>query len=298
MKSGFLPIFLLSLASFAQGSTYVVTDPYPGSVFTCSGGVTCPPTNFTGYDVLGDSKYDAQSITINTAPSGSTTTVTITLNYNYNGQDTSLSPFSNLAGNATMTVGDLLFRSGSATGAITYGVAMTSHGLDSNGNLVDAAALNGNSALANDPLVRAGYLYAATGGTATSAQVLNGTLIPGTNDGYGNPIGSKAGDYFRGGEPVYLRGGTQDAAGTLSTVALGTANGPLVSTTISLALGSADPFLAALNSGSLFVDFNSATCGNDVVIGQLSTPEPVSISLMGGGLLMLGLYSRRRTQRS
>ncbi|MBI4902126.1 MAG: PEP-CTERM sorting domain-containing protein [Acidobacteria bacterium] len=52
-------------------------------------------------------------------------------------------------------------------------------------------------------------------------------------------------------------------------------------------------FYNAINSGNFSFEFASATCGNDVIDGS-AVPEPVSMSLMGAGLLVLGLLRRTR----
>lgn len=65
-------------------------------------------------------------------------------------------------------------------------------------------------------------------------------------------------------------------------------------------------FLAAMNSNATFISFASATCGNDLVTGNLSAgppppppppggvPEPASMGLIGVGLAAIGLLRSRK----
>jgi len=54
-------------------------------------------------------------------------------------------------------------------------------------------------------------------------------------------------------------------------------------------------FLADVAShGGLTTDFASATCGNGLLVGGV--PEPTTLALAGGGLLLVGLLRRRIAQ--
>ncbi len=52
-------------------------------------------------------------------------------------------------------------------------------------------------------------------------------------------------------------------------------------------------FYNAINSGNFGFEFASATCGNDVIAGS-PVPEPVSMSLVGAGLLTIAFLRRKR----
>lgn len=53
--------------------------------------------------------------------------------------------------------------------------------------------------------------------------------------------------------------------------------------------GATDPFLSGAAIG---FSFASATCGNDMITG--ATPEPETLVLAGGALLLFSLVSRKR----
>jgi LPXTG-motif cell wall-anchored protein len=61
------------------------------------------------------------------------------------------------------------------------------------------------------------------------------------------------------------------------------------------ALQTTDPgFYSLLTAGKLGFTFASADCANDVLTGVFATPEPSSLLLAAGGLLLAGLGLIRR----
>ena len=184
------------------------------------------------------------------------TSATIKLYFNFGPNNTSLAPFA--LGSVTLSLGDLFINGG----GVNYGIALVAH----------------NTAVSGD--VAAGTLYRINNSTGqlTASQAL------------GNPpIG------YRPNEIVWLR---NDGAGSITPVAVGSVSvqsggdgviNPEFVVTLNLTYSST--IGATLASPS--IHFASATCGNDILDGQI--PEPGSLSLIGGGLLLAaGIKFRRR----
>lgn len=184
------------------------------------------------------------------------TSATIKLYFNFGPTNTSLSPFS--LGSVILSLGDL-FISG---GGVNYGIALAAH----------------NTAVSGD--VAAGTLYQInnSNGQLTAAQALNGPSIT-----------------YRPNEIVWLR---NNGAGSITPVAVGSISvqsggdgvvNPEFVVTINMQYSST----IGANLASPSIHFASATCGNDVLDGQI--PEPGSLGLIGGGLVLAaGLKFRRR----
>jgi hypothetical protein len=189
------------------------------------------------------------------------TSATIKLYFNFGPDNTSLAPFA--LGSVTLSLGDL-FISG---GGVNYGIALVAH----------------NTAVSGD--VAAGTLYQInnSNGQLTASQAL------------GNPSSIT----YRPNEIVWLR---NDGAGSITPVAVGSVSvqsggdgviNPEFVVTLNLTYSST--IGAALASPS--IHFASATCGNDVLDGQI--PEPGSLSLIGGGLLLAaGIKFHRRNRET
>ncbi len=184
------------------------------------------------------------------------TSATIKLYFNFGPNNTSLAPFA--LGSVTLSLGDLFLNGG----GVNYGIALVAH----------------NTAVSGD--VAAGTLYQInnSNGQLTASQAL------------GNPqIG------YRPNEIVWLR---NNGAGSITPVAVGSVSvqsggdgviNPEFVVTLNLTYSST--IGATLASPS--IHFASATCGNDILEGQI--PEPGSLSLIGGGLLLAaGIKFRRR----
>jgi hypothetical protein len=186
------------------------------------------------------------------------TAVTLTLNFNYNNGNTDLNT-SNTVGGVTLKPGDVLFTSGSSH----WAVPLVTHGV---------------SNAVTSPQLAAGNLYLVTGVNTAQTVLGNpgGLSYRNGAEVWGNPIGAVK---------------TNSGTGTVSPSSLG---GNELQVLVNFTADSA--FASALNGGNFSLSFASATCGNDVITG-VGTPEPLSLSLMGSGLLALGLVGRKRLGR-
>lgn len=210
-------------------------------------------------DVIGaNSSFDIQRGEFNFGP----TSATIRLFFNFGLNNTSLAPFTLPGTSAVLSVGDLFLTGG----GVTYGIALVSRNTPVSGN------------------VTAGTLYQInnSNGQLTASQAL------------GNPNIN-----YRPSEIVWIR---NDGAGSVTPVAAGSVSvqsggdgviNPEFIVTINLSYSSA----VGANLIAPSIQFASATCGNDILNGEV--PEPASLGMIGGGLLLAaGMQLRRRRQRS
>jgi hypothetical protein len=232
--------------------------------------------------------YDIQSIDFGFT--GSTFTVTLDFNYglvaspgkaNYtSGSWNTLGTFKDggVSNSPGLNPGDLLFWDPADN--VEYGIALSNHTVSSPSGQVN--------------LVQ-GDLYVVTA-TETAGTVLSGS---GLSASQYNPT-----------DTVWIGsiGSATPVAGTNWKVAAAdggtpTAASPMLIVTDTFSLSSIDSKTqAALNTTkpNIDVSFASATCGNDLLAGAVAyvaTPEPSSICLAFGGLLLagIGLIRRKRS---
>jgi len=187
-------------------------------------------------------------------------TISVSLSFDYGTNNTNLNAFTDAG--VTLNVGDLFFTSA--------------------GQEVYVAPLASHSGLT------AGDLYSVgTNGVQTAQTVL------------GNPVGV----IYRNSATVW--GNSNDSfveAGTESIVASGSDGVTVPKFDVTLTF--TDAAVAALaadagNESTFGIYFASATCGNDIIVGDGSisnaaTPEPMSLGLVSFGLLGALVWGRRR----
>jgi hypothetical protein len=211
-----------------------------------------------GADVIGVlTDFDIQSIT------GDFDAASSVIRIAFNTRNSDLSPYNDFG--VQLNVGDLLFEAG---GVYKYGVPLYTHAGSPNGGPSGSTVLAGHLYQINNPAT----------GTLTAKQVLN------------NP-----GLIYRPDEVVWLRSQgaslTDLAAGavTVAKYGNGTSNAEYLAT---LQFANPASFYEDLGGGML-LHFASATCGNDIAEGMVHAPEPSSNAMIGGGLVLLGLFARR-----
>lgn len=270
-----LPAVLLFAAGVVRATpSYSVTvnDPF-------ANGDACAST---ACDVVANGDADRPLFDIQKAiltVSGSV--VTMDLYFDYGPNNTNLNPFSDSGVN--LNVGDLFFTVG---GNLAFVAPLVSHNGSSNGGPA------GNTIVAGDL-----YSINNASGVLTAQQVLNDP----TNDGL----------VYRRSNAVW---GYDNGAGSLTAVLnngvetlVGGGDGiinPEFHLTLSFNAASATTFASdAANQGNFGFYFASATCANDIIAGESSignsaTPEPLSLGLVGAGLIGALVWGRRKQARA
>ncbi|MCC6390357.1 MAG: PEP-CTERM sorting domain-containing protein [Bryobacterales bacterium] len=189
--------------------------------------------------------------------SGGAVQINVRMNYGQNGGDTTLSGI-NVGSFPTVHPGDILVTSGGNRWAIP----LVTH----NDFTVGMAGLD------------AGNLYSVSG------FLTSGTVLNNTSAGTYRPA-----EFVWGESTGAIKKNT--GAGSVAATLLG---GSEINVAINFT--SADTnFLEAFSGSGSYVQFAAATCANDLVAGN-PVPEPMSLSLIGAGLLGLGLLKRKRSK--
>jgi hypothetical protein len=268
-----LPAVLLFAAGIVQATpsyTVTVNDPF-------ANGDACASTSC---DVVANGDADRPLFDIQKAiltVSGST--VTMDLYFDFGTNNTNLNQFSDAGVN--LNVGDLFFTVG---GNLAFVAPLVSH----NGSTDGGAT--GNTIVAGDL-----YSINNANGVESAQTALN------------NP----GGVVYRNSSPVW---GYDNGAGSLTQVLsngvetlVGGGDGvtnPKFHLTLSFNDASAATFAAdAANQSGFGFSFASATCANDIISGtgsisNAATPEPMSLGLVGAGLIGALVWGRRKQARA
>lgn len=259
-----LPVVLLLALGVAQATpaySITVNDPF-------ANGDSC---NDPACDVVanGDAErplFDIQKAILTVSGS----TVSMDLYFDFGTNNTNLNQFND---HVNLNVGDVFFTVG---GNLAYVAPLVSHTGSSNGGP------QGNT-------IVAGNLYSINNasGVVTAQQTLNDPA----NDGL----------TYRRGSVVW---GFDNGAGSLTSILnngvetlVGGGDGfinPKFHVTLSFNDTNAAAFAAAAaNQSSFGFYFAAATCGNDLIASS-ATPEPMSLGLVGMGLLSALVWGRRK----
>jgi len=258
----------IGIAQATPSYTITVNDPF-------ANGDACPSTSC---DVVANGNADRPMFDIQKGiltVSGST--VTMQLFFDFGTNNTNLNPFSDAG--LTLNVGDLFFTD---NGNLAFVAPLVSHNGSSNGGPT------GNTIVAGDL-----YSINNANGVLSAQQTLNDP----TNDDL----------IYRRSNAVY---GYDNGAGSLTQIlnngveTLAGGGDGFTNSKFELTLSFNDTNAAAFaadaaNQNAFGFYFASATCANDVigsggVTGLAATPEPMSLGLVGFGLLSALVWGRRK----
>ena len=188
----------------------------------------------------------------------SASNITAQIYTNYHHGDASLSPWSEFG--IPLQIGDLIFQNGTNR----YAAPLHSH-----------TGFNGQ-------IYNAGQLYAVSNFYTA-----------------GEALGHPTGVIYRPNELVQVEEGTLVGAGSVATACATGSNGCLPNQLIVTLMFAPDSaFWNTLSTSGMSVHFAGATCGNDVLDGNLTAvPEPGTLMLLGSGVVGLGLTWRRKFGR-
>jgi hypothetical protein len=269
MKLAALPVVVLLALGVAQATpdyTIAVNDPF-------SNGDSC---NSLSCDVVGNGDadrplFDIQKAILNVVGS----VVTFDLYFDFGTNATNLNQFPDSGVN--LNVGDVFFTVG---GNDAFAVPLVSHDGSTNGGPTGNTISAGNV-----------YQINNANGLVTAQQTLNDP----TNDGL----------IYRRSSVVWAY---DDGAGSVTSVISGVTQtlvgggdgfvNPKFHLTLSFDDSGSSVFAAdAANPGSFGFYLASATCGNDL-IASTATPEPLSLGLVGAGLIGALVWGRRKQNKA
>jgi hypothetical protein len=268
----------------------IISDTYtfPANTQSCSNASTCDVIANAGESVYYDIQKASLSVTGNTA------TVTLLFDYAYQAKYGSISADWQHLGTFTdaglnLNVGDMFFYDPSDVGTNPaysnpqYGVALVSHDIYSGS---EAAGYTDPT----NATVKPGALYSVTPATVlTAEQALTAT----SSNGKTTPSGV----VYRNSSDVWINSSNLINNPLANAVTINYAQAPTAATASLKVTVQFNTTGTTLFSGSpVGFQFESADCANDIIDGTFSgyTPEPSSIFLAGGGLLLAGLGLLRR----